>query len=162
MTPFGFAAIGCAAAPPAARHSAATLAPQVARDQPRGDDFSAMSWEDRHDQMTWVVLPTMARSFQKFERSRDATLTCRSCHGPDPESVAYRMPRDLPALDPDHLPTASDVGERGRTARFMIETVTPTMADLLGEPSYDAKTRQGFGCFKCHPAIGATDQRRAP
>jgi hypothetical protein len=124
----------------------------------RGDDFTAMSWEDRHDQMTWVVLPNMAERFQAFAGAADATLTCRSCHGPDPESVGYRMPRGLPALDPAHLPQASDAGERGRTAKFMIETVTPTMADLLGEPLYDAQTKRGFGCFKCHPAVGSSER----
>jgi len=111
--------------------------------------------------MTWVVLPNMAQRFQAFAGTANATLTCRSCHGPDPESVAYRMPRGLPALDPAHLPEASDTDQRGRTAKFMIETVTPTMADLLGEPSYDPKTERGFGCFKCHPAVGSSE-RSAP
>jgi hypothetical protein len=117
-----------------------------------------MTWEDRHDQMTWVVLPNMAKHFQDFAGAADATLTCRTCHGPDPEAVSYRMPRGLPALDPRHLPSASDPGERGRTAKFMIETVTPAMADLLGEPLYDAKTQRGFGCFKCHPALGSNER----
>jgi hypothetical protein len=117
-----------------------------------------MSWEDRHDQMTWVVLPNMAKHFQDFAGAAAATLTCRTCHGPDPEAVSYRMPRGLPALDPRHLPSASDPGERGRTAKFMIETVTPAMADLLGEPLYDAKTQRGFGCFKCHPALGSNER----
>lgn len=118
-----------------------------------------MSWEDRHDEMTWVVLPNMARHFQAFTGAADATLTCRTCHGPNPESVSYRMPRELPALDPQHLPEPNDTDPRGRTAKFMIDTVTPAMADLLGEPLYDAKTQRGFGCFKCHPAVGASNSR---
>jgi hypothetical protein len=40
----------------------------------------------------------------------------------------------------------------------MIETVTPAMAELLGEPLYDAKTQRGFGCFKCHPALGSNER----
>jgi hypothetical protein len=117
-----------------------------------------MTWEERHDQMTWVVLPNMAERFQEFAHAADPTLTCRTCHGPDPESARYRMPRGLPALDPAHLPEANDLDQRGRTAKFMIETVTPTMADLLGEPRYDEKTKRGFGCFKCHPAVGSAEQ----
>ncbi|HEX3776055.1 MAG TPA: hypothetical protein VHV51_16400 [Polyangiaceae bacterium] len=144
----------------------AANAPRSASDTPkntpknsREDDFRQMSWEERHDQMTWGVLPTMAERFQAFSGSADATLTCRSCHGPDPEAVSYRMPRSLPALDPAHLPQANDADARGRTAKFMIETVTPTMADLLGEPLYDAKTRSGFGCFNCHPSLAQSDRR---
>lgn len=147
---------GCASAPPSTAHSGASKS--------GADDFEAMTWEDRHDEMTWVVLPTMAKHFQAFTGAADATLTCRTCHGPDPESVSYRMPRELSALDPLHLPQPNDTDPRGRTTKFMIETVTPTMADLLGEPLYDAKTQRGFGCFKCHPAVGAgaSNERSAP
>ncbi|HEY4104835.1 MAG TPA: hypothetical protein VGM44_13135 [Polyangiaceae bacterium] len=146
--------VACAAKPPP---SASATKKNTPRDS-REDDFRQMSWEERHDQMTWVVLPTMAERFQAFSGSADASLTCRSCHGPDPESVSYRMPRSLPALDPRHLPQANDADARGRTAKFMIETVTPTMADLLGEPLYDAKTQRGFGCFNCHPSLAQNDR----
>jgi hypothetical protein len=151
-----FTLLGCAAQPTPAPGTA----PKTGSPNARGDDFRTMSWEDRHDQMTWVVLPNMAERFQAFSGAANATLTCRSCHGPDPESVAYHMPRELPALDPGHLPEPSDADARGRTAKFMIETVTPTMADLLGEPVYDAKTRTGFGCFNCHPALGSNERSR--
>jgi hypothetical protein len=153
-----FVTLACAARPVAPAPPSPAAPARTAPDKTHADDFTSMSWEDRHDLMTWVVLPNMAERFQAFGGAADATLTCRTCHGPDPESVAYRMPRGLPALDPAHLPEPSDADQRGRTAKFMIEIVTPTMAELLGEPLYDAKTRSGFGCFKCHPAIGDNER----
>jgi hypothetical protein len=115
-----------------------------------------MTWEERHDAMTFLVLPNMARLFERFEGTPYPTLTCRSCHGDDAEAVQYRMPHGLPALDPDHLPGAGDADPRtARLARFMIEEVTPQMADLVGVPLQDGRTGGGFSCFNCHPARGA-------
>jgi hypothetical protein len=107
-----------------------------------GDEWSRSSWEDRHDTMTWVVLPNMARLFQAHAKSELPTLACVTCHGPNAEAVHYEMPNGLPPLDPQHMPTAAS----SPTARFMIEEVTPTMKDLLGVSS--------FGCFNCHPSKG--------
>lgn len=90
--------------------------------------------------MTWLVLPNMARLFRQHDASPMPTLACVSCHGKNAEAIQYRMPADLPALDPAHLPAP----ETSATARFMIEEVTPTMQELLGARS--------FNCFRCHPA----------
>jgi hypothetical protein len=109
------------------------------------DDWASLSWEDRHDQMTFLVLPNMARLFQEFQRKPDPDLTCRSCHGADAERVAYRMPNGLHPLDPAHMPDpASSV------AKFMTEQVTPKMIDFLGVEPFDAQSGRGFGCFNCH------------
>jgi hypothetical protein len=103
--------------------------------------------------MTFLVLPNMARLFQRFDGSPYPNLTCRTCHGQDAEEVRYKMPHGLPALDPAHLPDSSDPDpRRARVARFMIEEVTPGMADLLATPPYDPRTKSGFSCFDCHPA----------
>ena len=120
------------------------------------DSWARASWEDRHDAMTFLVLPNMARLFQRHAGAAFPTLTCRTCHGPDAEEVHYKMPHGLPALDPAHLPAADDPDPgRARTARFMEEEVTPQMADLLGEAAHDPRTNAGFSCFRCHPARGA-------
>ena len=104
-----------------------------------------MTWEDRHDVMTFAVLPNMARAFQRFDGSTDPDMTCATCHGPDAELVHYAMPHGLPALDPKRLPDPKGPDPRqARMAKFMIEEVTPAMADLLGAP-------RGFSCFNCHP-----------
>ncbi len=83
--------------------------------------------------MTWRVLPHMARAFQTFRKEPAPSLACTTCHGKDAEAVAYQMPHGLPALDPAHLPDPKS----SEIARFMIETVTPDMAEILGEPVFD-------------------------
>jgi hypothetical protein len=115
--------------------------------------WKARTWEEHHDVMTFAVLPTMSRTFQRFAGTVDPEMTCRTCHGPDAEVARYAMPRGLPALDPNRMPdpNARDAHE-ARMAKFMIEEVTPTMADLLGVPRYDPKTKVGFSCFACHPS----------
>jgi hypothetical protein len=116
------------------------------------DDWQNSSWEDRHDLMTWTVLPNMARLFQRFEGSADPTMSCGTCHGKDYEAVAYKMPHGLPALDPAHLPDENAKDAKvARVAKFMTSEVTPQMADLLGVPLLDPKTAKGFSCFNCHP-----------
>jgi hypothetical protein len=107
------------------------------------DEWTALTWEERHDVMTWTVLPTMGRMFQRFDGETAPDLTCRTCHGPDPEAVAYRMPRGLPALDPAHMPSARSSDPReARVVTFMAGEVVPRMRELLGAPS--------LGCFTCH------------
>ena len=124
-----------------------------ARSSPRaGNAWAGMTWEDRHDSMTFLVLPNMARLFQHFEGSAYPTMTCRTCHGPDAEAARYRMPHGLPPLDPARLPDGNDPDpQRARLARFMIDDVTPQMAELLGVPQVDP-SGHGFSCFGCHPA----------
>ena len=113
------------------------------------DEWEGASWEQRHDTMTWLVLPTMARKFQAFSGSRYPELSCFSCHGADAEQVAYRMPHGLPALDPAHLPNAQSHDPReARYAAFMMNEVTPTMRELLGKPN--------LTCMTCHPAVGGS------
>jgi hypothetical protein len=116
------------------------------------DGWAPLSWEDRHDTMTFAVLPNMARTFQRFHRTKDPEMTCRTCHGPDAEKVAYAMPHGLPALDPAHMPSLSSDPTEAKTARFMAEEVAPQMAEILGVPPYDPSTKKGFSCFNCHPA----------
>ena len=97
--------------------------------------------------MTWLVLPSLARKFQAFERTAYPELSCISCHGADAERVLYKMPNGLPALDPTHLPSPQSQNAReARFATFMIEDVTPSTAHLLGKPNVT--------CFTCHPRAG--------
>lgn len=121
------------------------------------DDWAIASWEDRHDTMTFAVLPTMSRLFQHFDGAPYPDMTCRTCHGRDAEAVHYAMPHGLPALDPAHLPADSDADPKmARIAKFMRDDVTPTMVDLLGTPPYDPRTKTGFSCFTCHPSVGSS------
>jgi hypothetical protein len=142
--PLLFAVASCASR---ARPSAAPPTPS--------NTWSAQTWEDHHDTMTFLILPNMAPVFQRFAQSPYPSMTCRTCHGADAEAVQYKMPHGLPALDPAHLPDAHDRDpRRARLAKFMIDEVTPRMADLLSVPRYDPRTKTGFSCFNCHPVQG--------
>jgi hypothetical protein len=115
------------------------------------DEWSRATWEERHDVMTFAVLPNMARSFQRFRGASVPDLTCRSCHGLDAEAVAFKMPHGLSALDPQHLPVPGSASPRARMAQFMFDVVVPEMTELIGVEGYDRRTGRGFGCFNCHP-----------
>jgi hypothetical protein len=129
-----------ACAPPRAAAPAPSSPSAPAGAPASRDDWTPLTWEQRHDQMTFLVLPNMGRLFQRFDGKPAPDLTCRVCHGADAEQVAYAMPHGLPALDPAHMPDPGD-----RRVRFMTDEVTPTMADLLGVE------RARFTCFGCHP-----------
>jgi hypothetical protein len=121
--------------------------------RPAEQGWNTLTWEERHDVMTFAVLPNMARTFQRFEGTAAPEMTCATCHGVDAEAAGYSMPRSLPPLDPARMPNsgASDPKE-ARMAKFMTDEVTPAMADLLGLPRYDPQTKRGFSCFSCHPS----------
>jgi hypothetical protein len=126
--------------------------PSAPKPAAASDAWARASWEERHDTMTFAVLPNMARLFQRFDGARYPTTTCRTCHGADAEAVHYAMPHGLPALDPGHLPDGHDPDpRRARLAQLMIEEVTPQMADLIDVPVDDGPSRQRF-CFRCHPS----------
>jgi hypothetical protein len=142
---FGFSMLSGCGAPRPASHSPPPASASA------DDEWAGSSWEDRHDTMTFLVLPSMARLFQRFDGARYPDLTCRRCHGADAETVNYAMPHGLSALDPAHLPKPSDADPRtAKVAKFMTEEVTPQMADLLGVRPYDPATGRGFSCFNCH------------
>ncbi len=123
--------LGCASAPPAPRVAQATTN--------SAGTWSSASWEDRHDTMTFVVLPNMARLFQRFHGTEYPELTCRSCHGADADQVAFAMPHTLSPLDPAHMPDP-----RSRIVKFMADEVTPMFARLIEAPAGSVT------CFSCH------------
>src|SRR5205085_12045310 len=89
------------------------------------DEWASASWEQRHDTMTWLVLPNLARKFQEFEGTQFPQLACVTCHGADAEQVSYKMPNGLPPLDPAHLPSETSANPReARFAAFMQNDVT--------------------------------------
>lgn len=148
------ASCGGAAAAPRSAPSAPTAAAVADgwATPPSDDSWANASWEDRHDTMEFVVHPSMARLFQAHYHEPAPDMTCRTCHGADAEAVQYKMPHGLPALDPAHLPDPSGSDARAKTAKFMIEEVTPKMIELLDVAPYNPTTKRGFGCFNCHPS----------
>ena len=127
---------GAARAPAGATHAQATAAASAhGPAAPGTDEWAALSWEERHDVMTWSLLPAMMPVMQRTFATKDPELTCRTCHGANAEAVAYKMPNGLPPLDPAHLPTS-------KIADAMRRDVTPLLSEILGK----AET-----CFSCHP-----------
>ena len=126
------------------------------------DEWKTETWEERHDVMTFAVLPNMGRLFQRFRGEPYPTMTCATCHGKDGESVDFKMPRGLPPLDPKHMPDPDSTDPKeARITKFMIEEVTPQMADLMGKPRMDPKTHRGFSCFGCHARLSSSSSSSA-
>jgi hypothetical protein len=124
---------GCAPAKPAAT-------------APSDDEWTPLTWEERHDVMTFTVLPNMGRLFQRLRRTAAPDLTCRTCHGADAEARSYRMPASLPPLDRD-APTKAKDADEARMVNLMVDEVTPAFSALIGKRAT---------CFSCHaPKTGA-------
>lgn len=113
----------------------------------------------RQDYMGIYVLDRMANLFRQWRPDEYAGTTgfrCQTCHGEnfDKPPVDFHMPRVAFPLDPTD-PIGSAMRYDEEAAKFMVEKVVPTMAELLGEKPYDPKTKQGLSCFRCHPPAGA-------
>lgn len=105
--------------------------------------------------MKKVVLPKMRAVFQDFDAKHFKKVTCVTCHGKGAMHGKFDMPNPkLPKLDPTNK-FAKEMKRKPRFTKFMMKTVEPTMAHLLGLKPYDPKTHTGFGCFKCHTMAGA-------
>ena len=59
----------------------------------------------------------------------------------------FAMPSGhLPQLDPaDHF-----AAHGKRDVEFMMNEVSPKMAELLGLEPWSPENQEGFGCFSCH------------
>ncbi|PRQ01208.1 hypothetical protein [Enhygromyxa salina] len=124
-----------------------------------GDDAAAAApaeeapatWADmdRGERMTFMgtkVLPEMKESFkgQGFD-----TFKCANCHGEDYKEVDFKIPNDLTPLNPDN-PIQSGMDLDEEMTKFMVSSVLPQMAELLGKET-DVTTGKGeFGCLSCH------------
>ncbi|MFT4583314.1 MAG: hypothetical protein ACI915_002811 [Gammaproteobacteria bacterium] len=119
---------------------------------PANNEWRYLSFEQRHEKMTFLIHPTMMEQFQAFYKTASPELRCTSCHGDNPELAAYDLENSrLVELDPariQHLYLAGAVLTPEQT--FKRDIVTPTMARLMGVPLYDPSTGLGFSCLGCH------------
>jgi hypothetical protein len=118
---------------------------------------SEIPWKDktraqRTDWMGLQVFPKMKSAFQEHDGSRFADFKCQTCHSDEMEMVDFKMPNtkiySLPRTNT--VQSAREYDEK--VTDFMLNTVTPRMAELLDMPVYDPETKSGFGCFGCHPS----------
>lgn len=118
---------------------------------------SEIEWKDktRAQRMDWMglqVFPKMKSAFKELDESRFADFKCQTCHGDQMEMVDFKMPNDkIYALPLENtVQSAREYDEK--VTDFMVNTVTPQMAELLDMPVYNPETKSGFGCFGCHPS----------
>jgi hypothetical protein len=117
--------------------SCASTPPVTSTSGEARDTWSGQSFVDKHETMTFTVLPNMGRAFARFRGDDVPKLRCASCHGENAEDVHYRMPNNaVRALDPTHLPRDGD------WAKFMIDDVMPAMKEMTGDSR--------ITCFTCH------------
>jgi hypothetical protein len=110
--------------------------------------FDKLSQEEKVKFMKQKVMPTMKPLFAKFDAKEFANVTCKTCHGKDPQGSKYKMPSpDLPALDFEALKAGK--GDP-KMVEFMSKVVKPEMAKLLNEPEMTETQPKGFGCLDCH------------
>jgi hypothetical protein len=104
---------------------------------------------DREARLTYMgttVMPTMKEHFK--QRGFD-TFKCANCHGNDYKEVDFKMPNDLTPLNPEN-PIQSGMDLDEDMTKFMVSTVLPEMAKMLGKET-DVTTGKGeFGCLSCH------------
>lgn len=112
----------------------------AAEAQAGAKEFDDMAPAEQLKFMKEVVAPTMAKKFQEVDAERYADFGCITCHGPGAKDGNFEMPTEsLPKLPED---MEALMKEKPEVMKFMIETVKPEMAKLLGEDD--------FGCFDCH------------
>jgi hypothetical protein len=133
-----------------AAHDAATVA------LPAPNEWQYLTFEQRHEQMTFLVHPSVAEHYQDFYKTSAPLLNCRSCHGEQAERQRYQMAyTPIDDLDPARVRELYVAGAKLSPEQiFKRDVITPLMARLLGVPAYDAVTGNGFSCFGCHPREG--------
>jgi hypothetical protein len=140
--------------PPPADAAVIVDAPAVVVDaataETPGDfDFDKLKHEDKVKFMKQKVMPAMKPVFQNFDAKKFASVTCKTCHGKNPQKTKYKMPNpELPALDFEEL-KAGKVKDK-KMLDFMVKTVKPEMAKILQKPEMTETQQTGFGCLDCH------------
>lgn len=118
--------------------------------------FRDMNHDQKLAYMKDVVMPTMQKTFAAFDAKKFGDTTCKLCHGKGADDGDFDMPNaELPKLpDEEHFPAYMNEGDHMKWVKFMSETVTPQMADLLHEKKFDMATKTGFSCAACHTIEG--------
>jgi hypothetical protein len=135
----------------AAPAPSASAAPAASNGAPGPGDWDKWSHDQKLEYMKTAVLPKMGGEFHDFDAKKFADPKCSLCHGKGAKDGSFKMPNpDLPKLDitPEGFKTMQ--AKHAAIAEFMMKHVEEDMAQLIGEPPYDPKTQQGFGCLGCH------------
>jgi hypothetical protein len=116
-----------------------------------------VAWKDktfkqRQEYMGIVVLPEMKKMFQAHDGGAFGTFKCQTCHGNDMQAKNFKMPNDgiYPLNPKDPVKGAMDYDKK--ITKFMLDEVTPKMAEMLGEKAMGKDPAGTFGCLRCHPS----------
>lgn len=111
--------------------------------------WETLSKDDRKDFMAHVVVPAMKEKFQNFDPEGFAEFNCGTCHGENAgPNGTFEMPNPgLPVLTPELFSNPPE--EDKMILEFMMQSVKPAMAELLGMPE-KSESQDGFGCDNCH------------
>jgi len=116
-----------------------------------------VAWKDktfkqRQEYMGIVVLPGMKKTFQAHDGAAFGTFKCQTCHGNDMQAKNFEMPNEsiYPLNAKDPLEGAMDYD--AKITKFMVDEVTPQMAEMLGEKAMGKDPAGTFGCLRCHPS----------
>lgn len=117
-----------------------------------GVAWADKTFKQRQEYMGLEVLPKMKALFQAHDGGSFGTFKCQTCHGKDMNEKNFKMPTDsIYPLDPaDPIKGAMEYDEK--ITKFMVDEVTPKMAEMLGEKVVSKDNPNGFGCMSCHPA----------
>jgi hypothetical protein len=116
-----------------------------------GDGGGEATWKDmdREARLTYMGTTVMPSMKEHFKQRGFDTFKCANCHGNDYKEVDFKMPNDLTPLNPDN-PIQSGMDLDEEMTKFMVSTVLPEMAKMLGKET-DVTTGKGeFGCLSCH------------
>ncbi|MFT4563299.1 MAG: hypothetical protein ACI9BW_003053 [Gammaproteobacteria bacterium] len=119
---------------------------------PADNEWRYLSFEQRHEQMTFLIHPAITERFQAFYKTPSPELRCTTCHGENPEDAAYNLANStLVTLGPARVQSLCRPGAALTPEQtFKRDVVTPTMARLMRVPPYDSSSGLGFSCFGCH------------
>ncbi len=112
--------------------------------------WASMNKDQKKDYMKATFSPKLKSDFIAFDGQKYAAMSCAACHGDGAKDGSFTMPNPgLPKLSfangfKKHMDKTPEM------TKFMMNVVVPDSAALVGQQPYDPKTKQGFGCMKCH------------
>ena len=119
--------------------------------------WEEMTFDERKKYMGEHVMPALGPWFETYDAERFADFSCDGCHGPDMVERKFAMPNpSIMALHPTGTAEQKQmVVDHPEMVKFMFNQVLPAVRTLIGAPTYDAETQQGFSCYACHPSAAA-------
>ncbi len=142
------ALVSCGGSTPAPADATSTDTAAAAVGEGDSESPAPVAWKDmdreqRLEFMGLTVMPAMEKLFKEYDAEAYAEFKCQTCHGEDMEAVDYKLPNGLYSL-PEANPVESAKEYDAEVTAFMVDKITPKMAELLQEGPNE------FGCLSCH------------